>query len=73
MLDIKDEYTNKIYQLLNLMIYDNSDIAKCLKVNEKTLDTKKSENKNLNIKSEFIFKNIKMTNTKKSYQKIINN
>ena len=41
--------------------------------NEKTLDIKKSENKNLNIKSEFIFKNIKMTNTKKSYQKIINN
>ena len=25
--------------------------------NEKTLDSKKSENKNLNIKSEFIFKN----------------
>lgn len=31
-LDNKNEYTNKIYQLLNLMIYDNSDIAKCQKV-----------------------------------------
>ena len=37
--------------------------------NEKTLDIKKSENKNLNIKSEFIFKNIKMSNNKKQYQK----
>ena len=37
--------------------------------NEKTLDIKKSENKNLNIKSEFIFKNIKMSNNKKPYQK----
>ena len=37
--------------------------------NEKTLDSKKSENKNLNIKNEFIFKNIKMSNNKKPYQK----
>ena len=42
-------------------------------VNEKTLDSKKSQNKNLNIKSEFIFTNIKMSNNKKPYQKIINN
>ena len=37
--------------------------------NEKTLDIKKSENKNLNIKSEFIFKNIKMSNNKKTISK----
>ena len=37
--------------------------------NEKTLDRKKSENKNLNIKNEFIFKNIKMSNNKKTISK----
>ena len=37
--------------------------------NEKTLDSKKSENKNLNIKNEFIFKNIKMSNNKKTISK----
>ena len=37
--------------------------------NEKTLDSKKSENKNLNIKNEFIFKNIKMYNNKKTISK----
>ena len=31
-LDNKNEYTNKIRQLLNIMICDDSDIAKCQKV-----------------------------------------
>ena len=31
-LDNKNEYTNKIYQLLKIMICDDSDIAKCQKV-----------------------------------------
>lgn len=31
-LDNKNEYTNKIYQLLKIMIYDDSDIAKCQEV-----------------------------------------